>query len=44
MDKKALAVGIFGGLGLGILIGSELSGYIRMNVLGGLIPLFHIFL
>ena len=36
MDKSGLTIGIFGGIGLGLLLGSEFSGRI-ITVLGAVI-------
>ncbi|UCD03635.1 MAG: hypothetical protein JSW73_03785 [Candidatus Woesearchaeota archaeon] len=36
MDKSALTVGIFGGLGLGLLLGSEFHGSI-ITLLGAIV-------
>jgi len=37
MDKKGLSIGIIGGLGLGLLLGSELSGSTITLVGAGLV-------
>ena len=37
MDKKGLSIGIIGGLGLGLLIGSELAGSTITLVGAGLV-------
>ena len=35
MDKKGVSIGIFGGLGLGLLLGSEFSGS-TITILGAI--------
>ena len=37
MEKKAFGIGVIGGIGLGLLIGSELSGSIITLIGAGLI-------
>ena len=41
MGKQGLLIGIIGGLGLGLLVGSELSGS-TITILGGVLLLFSI--
>ena len=36
MDKKGLGIGIFGGVGLGLLLGSEFSGS-GITILGAIL-------
>ena len=42
MTKSGLAIGIFGGIGLGLLLGSEFSGRI-ITILGAVILITSLF-